>query len=471
MNSRSKLLLACVVFILLVGVSLGGPAAALAGPTKGTGGWYWPTGTEKLGSMDGYWVFRPANHCWHLAKDISTPQGHPVYAIADGVVAESQADAGYGGVLVVWHTTGQGQKFLTIYGHIIRKNLKKGDHVTGGQIVGTINSANHLHFGIHPGNAYPPDGNPYRGHTYTSSNTYGFVDPIKFLQTHPAYLPYTAPALPLVTAVSTGATPTVLGTAGGRVYWRVTSGDDSSTVFAHVLPSGETTQVAEDATMPALDTTRYLATVSATGFKLYDRQPVLTAAFSCANPAWAHPVTITGALKSSAGKAFSGATVCLERVSGGSCVTVARCVSGPTGAYSLSFAPSRSYTLRMKFTPAKTFVATATAGVYVAPKPGVHAPDSAKQAKAGASVTISGALDARHTAGAHTVTLCIQKSGPSGWTTMYTTWATNANAGKTSSRYSRSVKLAAGSWRVRASCKADSLHAAETSSWTGFTVK
>jgi hypothetical protein len=42
----------------------GGPAVAGAA-TKGTNGWYWPTGIEKLGNMDGYWVFRSSNHSWH----------------------------------------------------------------------------------------------------------------------------------------------------------------------------------------------------------------------------------------------------------------------------------------------------------------------------------------------------------------------------------------------------------------------
>ena len=127
MNSRSRLLLTTVVFVLLAGVVLGVPSLAAAGPQKGTNGWYWPTGTEKLGNWDGYWVFRSSNHSWHMAKDIVTPVGHKVYAIADGVIAESKADAGYGGVLVIWHKAGDGTKFLTVYGHIIRaKGMKKG---------------------------------------------------------------------------------------------------------------------------------------------------------------------------------------------------------------------------------------------------------------------------------------------------------------------------------------------------------
>jgi hypothetical protein len=469
-NSRSRLLLASIVFLLLAGVLLGGPALAVAGPTRGTGGWYWPTGTEKLGSMDGFWVYRPSNHCWHEAKDIATPEGHPVYAIADGVVAESKANAGYGGVLVIWHKTGAGQKFLTIYGHIIRKNLGKGAMVKAGQVIGTINSANHLHFGIHPGDKYPPDGNPFRGHTYIESQTYGFVDPIKFLKTHPAFQPYTAPALPLVTTISTPSTPTVLGTADGSVYWRLGSGDDTPTVFARVLPSGVTTELADDAVLPKLDTTRYLATTSTVSFKLYDRLPVLTATYSTLNPAWQTPLTVTGTLKNAAGKPFSGAKVCLERDADTKWVTVASGVTGSDGAYSFGFAPPRSYTLRVKFTPPDTFIPATGASVGVAPMPGVHAPDTMKQDKTGRGVLISGLLGARHTAGAHTVTLTLQQFVASHWTDVLVTWAANANAGA-GTRYSRKLTLAAGPWRVRASCKADSKHAAEKSPWARFSVK
>jgi hypothetical protein len=465
-------LLASVIFVLLAALVLGGPAAAFASPKKGTGGWYWPTGTEKLGSMDGYWVFRPSNHSWHMAKDIATPQGHPVYAIADGVVAESQGDAGYGGVLVVWHKTGDGQKFLVVYGHIIRGKLGKGAKVKAGQVIGKINSKNHLHFGIHPGNKYPPDGNPYRGHTYVESQTYGWVDPIKFLRTHAAFkTACITPTLPLVTTISTLSTPTVLGVAAGSVYWSVPSGESSTTTFTCPLPSGVTTQVASGTVLPELDTTRYLVTTSTASFALYDRLPVLTASYSTKRPLWKQNVTVKGTLKNAGGKAFVGAQICLERSCDGTkWVAAASTTTGQKGAYSLGYAPSRSCQLRVKFAPPNTYIAATSTPVAVIPKPGLHAPDSAKQSKTGQSVTVGGKLDARHPAGAHTVTLHLQQFGASGWTDALTTFAVNANSGA-GTRYSRKLTLAAGKWRVKASCDADSLHAAESTRWTQFTVK
>ena len=472
MPSRSRLLLAFFAMVLLAGVGLGGPAVAAAATTKGSGGWYWPTGTENFGGMDGYWTYRASNHSWHMAQDMASPEGHYVYAIADGVVAESQADAGYGGVLVIWHTTGDGQKFLAVYGHIIRRSLAKGAKVTAGQVIGIVNSADHVHFGVHPGASYPPDRNPYRGHTYTSSNTYGWVDPVKFLRQHPAYLSYAPPALPLIATVSTVSTPTVLGVAEGTVYWTVTSDDETPAVFARALPSGETTELAEDAQRPPLDTTRYLAVTAATSFSLYDRLPALTAKYSALNPAWKRPLCVTGTLNNAVGKPFSGAKVWLERsYSGGTpWVAVATGVTGLQGTYSLAYVPPRICFVRVTFTPPTTFISAATGKIATASRPGLHAPDTAKQTTSKRRVSVSGKLDARHPAKSHTVTLHFQRLRPAGWTDVPCTWSACANSGA-GSRYSRTLTLAAGTWRVRASCSADGLHAAESTKWVGFTVK
>ena len=471
MNSRSKLALACLSIALLAGVLLGAPATALAA-TKGTGGWYWPTGTEKLGSWDGYWVFRPQNHSWHMAKDIATPNGHPVYAIADGVVAESSPNSGYGGVLVIWHKTGAGQKFLTIYGHIARKNLKKGDKVVGGQVIGAITLYSHLHFGIHPGNAYPPDGNPFRGHTYDPTQTYGWVDPIKFLKEHPAALPsYSPPALPQAAWVSCSSTPTVLGVASGSVYWRMAADDESHTVYVRSLKSGETTELAEDAALPTLDTTRYLATTNATCFKLFDRAPVLKASFSAKSPEWKHAVVVSGKLSNAAGKGFNGATVVLERSNGGSWVKVASSVCGAGGAYSISFVPTRSIKLRVKFVPPSTYITASTAGVVITPKPGLRTPSSAKQAKPGAPVKIAGVLAARHPEGKSGITLRLQQHTAKGWTDALTIPASNGNGPSGTTRYEGTASIAPGAWRVSATCVADSQHAAQSTGWLAFSVK
>jgi hypothetical protein len=58
-------------------------------------------------------------------------------------------------------------------------------------VLGNLNDydPSHLHFGIHPGTDYPSDENPWRGFIReteyaTANDTYGWVDPIEFLETH-----------------------------------------------------------------------------------------------------------------------------------------------------------------------------------------------------------------------------------------------------------------------------------------------
>lgn len=472
MNSRSRLLVASFVFVLLAVLVLGGPAIAAAGPKKGSGGWYWPVGTENFHGWDGYWKYRASNHSWHMAQDMPVPQGSPVYAIADGVIAESKADAGYGGVLVLWHYTGNGQKFLAVYGHIIRvSGMNKGVKVKAGQVIGHVNSANHCHFGIHPGTAYPPDGNPFRGHTYIGSQTYGWVDPVKFLKNNPAYLTYTAPPLPFALSVSTVSTPTVLGIDNGSVYWTVTSSSSTPTVYVHVMPHGATTKLDDDAVLPPLDATRYLAKPSATAFTLWDRLPVISATFSASQPAWATPITVTGTLRNTGGKPFLGAKVVLERSTNGTSWTAAAtAMTSLNGAYSISYVVPRTYRLRVAFKPPATYLSATSVVATVSPKPGLHAPDSITQDKTGRVMTVSGKIDTRHPAGANTVTLRIQQHVASAWVDRVATSTVNANSGA-GTRYSQRVTLAAGTFRVRASCQADSLYAADRTAWVGFKVK
>ena len=189
---------------LFVSVLAAAPTAAHA-VSPGSGGWYWPVGTENFKGWDGWWEYRPQNPPrWHMAQDMPAPVGHAVYAVGNGTVLESGGDHGYGGVIVVLHRTADGHYFKAVYGHIIpAAAAHKGAAVKAGQVLGHVNGCAHVHFGIHPGKAYPPDNNPYRGHTYTSKNTYGWVDPVKYLRANPRVIPYSAPAVPTIAVIDT----------------------------------------------------------------------------------------------------------------------------------------------------------------------------------------------------------------------------------------------------------------------------
>ncbi|MDO8964801.1 MAG: M23 family metallopeptidase [Coriobacteriia bacterium] len=174
------------------------PTAAF-GHARGTNGWYFPTGTEALGGMGGWMQYRSWNHSWHLAKDIGTRCGRPVYAVTDGVVYDAYTNLrGYGGVMVVLHRQEDGTYFKALYGHIKALKYRKGQRVKAGAIIAYVNntSPNHLHFSIHPGAGKPtdPQHNVFRGHTYVKKATYGWTDPVAYLYAHSTY-----PPLPPVT--------------------------------------------------------------------------------------------------------------------------------------------------------------------------------------------------------------------------------------------------------------------------------
>jgi Peptidase family M23 len=197
--------LACM---LLTGVPLAGAAPFLSdragraasltpAVSKGLNGWYWPTGTENLGSMGGWMQYRPGGTPnWHLAKDIGAAYGSPVYALTDGTVFDAYAVLdGYApaGAIVVLYRNENGDYFKALYGHVKSLQYRKGAKVKAGAVIGYIGQSNpyHLHFGIHPGAGLPtdPQHNVFRGHTYVKSQTYGWTDPVAYLHAHSPYVP------------------------------------------------------------------------------------------------------------------------------------------------------------------------------------------------------------------------------------------------------------------------------------------
>ena len=164
--------------------------AALGAPKPGSGGWYWPIGTEDFQGWSG-WLDKRGSYV-HVAQDMPCAAGHAVYAIADGVVFISRADAGGygvggapGGCIIITHVTASGTKFHALYGHVQGLKVKAGQHVAAGQVIAAVNGCRHLHFSTHIGFKYR-DGNPYAGHVPAAWTDHGgYVDPVKFLKTNP----------------------------------------------------------------------------------------------------------------------------------------------------------------------------------------------------------------------------------------------------------------------------------------------
>lgn len=110
----------------------------------------------------------------HNGVDWALPMGTPVLAAADGMVEDVGYDAGgYGYYITLVHDGG----VRTVYGHLSRALMSRGDNVSEGQAIGksgnTGNSTGpHLHWTVKvPGQG----GNGYRG----------AVDPLGYLAGEP----------------------------------------------------------------------------------------------------------------------------------------------------------------------------------------------------------------------------------------------------------------------------------------------
>ncbi len=104
----------------------------------------WLTGT--FGGRSDPFTGEPG---FHQGLDISTPKGQPVYATADGHVTSASYTGDYGNLLVITHDFG----LTTRYGHLSGFNMKLGDTVWRGDVIGFVGSTGrstgaHLHYEI-----------------------------------------------------------------------------------------------------------------------------------------------------------------------------------------------------------------------------------------------------------------------------------------------------------------------------------
>ena len=83
----------------------------------------------------------------HLGVDYAAPTGTPVMSVADGVVVESGFQGAFGNMVVVQHNARQS----TVYAHLSRINVRKGQSIKQGDNLGAVGSTGwatgpHLHF-------------------------------------------------------------------------------------------------------------------------------------------------------------------------------------------------------------------------------------------------------------------------------------------------------------------------------------
>ena len=83
----------------------------------------------------------------HLGVDYAAPTGTPAVVVGDGVVSFAGRQGGYGNVVQVSHGNGH----TTLYAHLSKINVRKGQTVQKGQKIGAVGSTGwstgpHLHF-------------------------------------------------------------------------------------------------------------------------------------------------------------------------------------------------------------------------------------------------------------------------------------------------------------------------------------
>jgi surface antigen len=333
------------------------PASRLCGAHRpGSGQWYWPVGSETFGGYAGWLASRGASY--HVAQDMRSSVGHPVYAIGDGVVWIARADAGGygtggtpGGCLIIVHTTATGQSFRALYGHVSGLLFKAGSRVRAGAVIAKVNGCGHLHFSIHPSASYR-DGNPYAGHVPKSwADHGGFVDPVKYLRTHARSTSYSAPALPRV-KVLTATAPLCFGAVAGAAYW-TEEGAAGTIRFCLDLRSGMRRALGPDEVAPPFDRERYAVRLlggGALGFTVDDRLPTLTADWSTTTPPDGEAARVTGQLANAAGRPFRGALVQLEEFDD-AWARVGGALTGMQGRVSFELTATAPVKARLRFLP------------------------------------------------------------------------------------------------------------------------
>ena len=86
----------------------------------------------------------------HRGIDLATDIGTPVYATADGVVSHVGRDVGLGKLVRINHL----HNYTTVYAHLSRISVKRGQHVKRGQVIGSVGNTGystgpHLHYEVH----------------------------------------------------------------------------------------------------------------------------------------------------------------------------------------------------------------------------------------------------------------------------------------------------------------------------------
>lgn len=114
---------------------------------------YTPLGRPVLGQITSKFGTRldPVNRegAYHSGLDIRAKRGEKVFATAAGIVTQATHNGNYGNLVTIDHGNG----YTTNFAHLDRFQVKKGDQVERGQIIGLVGNSGrttgiHLHYEV-----------------------------------------------------------------------------------------------------------------------------------------------------------------------------------------------------------------------------------------------------------------------------------------------------------------------------------
>ncbi len=87
---------------------------------------------------------------FHYGMDFSAAVGTDIHATGNGVITQVRYSSSYGNVVVIDH----GYNYETLYAHMSGFNVKKGQKVTRGQVIGFVGNTGrsagaHVHYEVH----------------------------------------------------------------------------------------------------------------------------------------------------------------------------------------------------------------------------------------------------------------------------------------------------------------------------------
>ena len=128
----------------------GGSSGGSSGGTVSSSGWLRPCAYRMVSSPFGNRDAPTAGaSTYHQGIDLSAPEGTPIYASRTGVVTTATFGKAAGYYVSINH----GDGYSSIYMHMTRYVVSKGQAVSAGQVIGYVGSTGvstgpHLHFGI-----------------------------------------------------------------------------------------------------------------------------------------------------------------------------------------------------------------------------------------------------------------------------------------------------------------------------------